>query len=144
MFYYEYGYLCFQLMVLAVQAIILTRDAADGFKIYANTIKIAEIPSTPALLTAYTILQLEADDQTFQSDDPVKRYQIKSGSVEEKRLALAATGGISDLDSFFLIRALWDTRKELSYIGSKTATPGWCFVIEILFVHLMQEFKTGK
>lgn len=144
MFCYEYGYLCFQVIVLTIQVVILTRGQADGFKIFMEATKGYSSSSRfRALLVAQTKLQLEADVEAVQSNILVRRYEI-TPTTQGRRLALPSVGGMTDLDGAFLIEALWQTRKELSYIGSKGTTPGWSFLLELLYLYLMLDLKDGK
>ncbi|KAG9089340.1 hypothetical protein FRC06_001595 [Ceratobasidium sp. 370] len=61
-----------------------------------------------------------------------------------RRVVLPAVGGLTDLDNLFLIKTLWESRKQLSYIGSKAATPGWSIVMRIFSEHLLEDFKIKK
>jgi hypothetical protein len=144
MFCYEYGYLCFEVMVLTIQVAMLTRLYSGGFDTFMiNARKCTHPRQLPTLLAIHTVLQIRicAQDPTNKGMSWVLQTSpIANGG----RVFLPAVGGLTNLDGLFLLKTLWESRKQFSFIGSKAATPGWSFIIQILGEHLLNDFQSGK
>ncbi|KAG8740220.1 hypothetical protein FRC10_004593 [Ceratobasidium sp. 414] len=143
-FCYEYGYVCFQVMVLTIQVAILTRKGGGGFETFMTYARACTRPQDfPTLLALQTVGQIHISDRN--SPNASMSWILETSPAPQgRRIVLPAVGGLTDLDNLFLIKTLWESRKQLSYIGSKAATPGWSIVMRIFSEHLFEDIKIGK
>ncbi|KAG9118785.1 hypothetical protein FRC07_006527 [Ceratobasidium sp. 392] len=138
-FFYEYGYLCFQVMVLAIQVALLKAqecDTFDGFMLVARKCPPREIPEALSMQTTLVISLCNHElpgKGLFYLLDP-------SSDQQGRMIALPAVGGMNSVDGLFLVNTLWESRKQLSYIVSKTPTPGWIFPLQV-FALLLRSIK---
>lgn len=144
MLYYEYGYLCFQVIVLTVQMAIICRGHGDGFNAFKAVAKKCAREFIPELIAMHTGLQV------FELCDPEVEDESLSWIIQApttpkgKRTFLPAVGGLNDVDAMFLLREMWESRKQLSYIGAKVPTDGWSFILQLIREHLTGDLRKKK
>ncbi|KAG8767856.1 hypothetical protein FRC12_005996 [Ceratobasidium sp. 428] len=140
-FYYEYGYLCLQVMILAIQIAMLSNKNFEGFNIFSEMADDCLPRDLPWILSMTVTLALMKLSKS--SNKGLSWVFQASHSPQGRIIVLPDVGGINDIEGSFLISMLWDSRKELSYIVSKTPTPGWKFLLR-MFTVLLKNSKKEK
>ncbi|KAF8598085.1 hypothetical protein BDV93DRAFT_610034, partial [Ceratobasidium sp. AG-I] len=138
MFCYEYGYLCFQVIVLTVQMAMICRGS--GFISFKKEAATYVSKLIPEFITTHTWLQIESSGL----EDSMAWILQASATPSGRRLLLPAVGGFTDLDAAFLVKEMWQSRKQFSYIGAKVPTHGWSFVIQVIVEHYIKDSKQKK
>ncbi|KAF8598098.1 hypothetical protein BDV93DRAFT_610042, partial [Ceratobasidium sp. AG-I] len=138
MFCYEYGYLCFEVMVLTIQIGMICRLNAGGFDTFLVNAKKCPPREMPGFIALNTALQIQICAQ-----HPLNKgmsWVLQTSTTPLGGMTyLPAVGGFTDVDVEYLLKEMWESRKQLSYIGSKVPTAGWSFVIQIIGEHLAEE-----
>ncbi|KAG8795862.1 hypothetical protein FRC12_008585 [Ceratobasidium sp. 428] len=127
---YEYGYLCLQVLVLTIQVSTLCTAGTDGFDSFMQLIRkgasAQDIPTTLSLS--------EGSDRVFQV----------SRKAQGKIVMLSSAGGMTERDGTFLVKTLWESRKQMSHILSKAALPGWVFLFRIILDLLLGDISRAR
>lgn len=135
---YEYGYLCFQVIVLTVQMAMVCRGS--GFIHFKKEAEKYPTKLIPEFITTHTWLQIETSGLENTMDWILQASTIPSG----RKLLLPAVGGFPEVDAAFLLKEMWQSRKQFSYIGAKVPTHGWSFVIQIIVEHYIKDSVQKK
>ncbi|KAG8718132.1 hypothetical protein FRC09_013110 [Ceratobasidium sp. 395] len=137
-FYYEYGYLCFQVMILTIQVAMLSNKSFEGFNIFSEMADDCLPRDLPWILSMTVTLALMKLSKS--SNRGLSWVFQTSHSPQGRITVLPDVGGINDIEGSFLISMLWNSRKEMSYIVSKAPTPGWKFLLR-MFTILLKDSK---
>ncbi|KAG9125612.1 hypothetical protein FRC07_006879 [Ceratobasidium sp. 392] len=151
MFCYEYGFLCFQVMILlTTQIAVLKRasnSAIDEFVTWANRYHPRDV-SRSELLATHTMNQLviysEEHPNAPDKDPATPKLTEMTHTPQGRTVILPVVGGMTDLDAVFIIRELWKSRKQLSYIVSKVPMPGWIFLLRFSVEHLFENHRSAR
>ncbi|KAG9097242.1 hypothetical protein FRC06_007767, partial [Ceratobasidium sp. 370] len=142
-FCYEYGFWCFQVIVLTIQVAMLKRNSCAGFDNFLATANKCPPKDLPALLGMNIMLQIHLHDHELRTNSLPWILQL-SRTPQGRIVVLPTVGGMTELDSLFVIKALWESRKQLSFIVSKAPMPGWTFLLKIFSEQLLEDFKTSR
>ncbi|KAG8795628.1 hypothetical protein FRC12_011974 [Ceratobasidium sp. 428] len=141
---YEYGYLCFQVLVLAIQVSTLCTAGTDGFDSFMQLIrKGASAQDIPTTLSLSTMLHLHLQNHDHPGEGSDRVFQV-SRSAQGKTVVLSSAGGMTERDGTFLVKALWESRKQMSHILSKAALPGWVFLFRIVLDLLFGDISRAR
>ncbi|KAG9125614.1 hypothetical protein FRC07_006881 [Ceratobasidium sp. 392] len=141
---YEYGYLCFQVIVLTVQVAMLKRSNCSAFDTFMTMASKCPPAGLPELLSKHTMLQIHLHNHSDPSNNGLSWIVQVSRTPQGRITTLPNVGGMSELDSLFLIKTLWESRKQLSYLVSKAPMHGWAFPLRIFAELLLESFKISR
>ncbi|KAG8740224.1 hypothetical protein FRC10_004597, partial [Ceratobasidium sp. 414] len=142
-FCYEYGFWCFQVIVLTIQVAMLKRNSCAGFDNFLAMASKCPPKDLPALLGMNITLQIHLHNHEQRANSVPWILQL-SRTPQGRLVVLPNVGGMTELDGLFMIEALWESRKQLSYIVSKVPMPGWTFLLKIFSEQLLEDFETSR
>ncbi|KAF8598083.1 hypothetical protein BDV93DRAFT_512799 [Ceratobasidium sp. AG-I] len=125
-------------IVLTVQMAMVCRG--HGFETFRVKAKRCILRLIPEFITTHTWLQIE----TSNLADVMAWIHQASTTPNGRRLLLPTVGGFTDVDAAFLVKEMWQSRKQFSYIGAKVPTHGWSFVIQIIAEHYLTDSMRKK
>ncbi|KAG8744778.1 hypothetical protein FRC10_009426 [Ceratobasidium sp. 414] len=139
LFTYEFGFLCFQAIVLLVQVDILTRTKTLDSFVGQNT-HVSD-PNDISLALSAHVSQLILD---AAEDESFRKWLFGSpGSQSGDQPLQAPTRGIEGVDFGYFVKAIWRSRLEFTQICAKFRSSGWSFVLLLLGEYLRYTFENG-
>lgn len=130
-------------MILTIQIGMICRLNAGRFNTFLAYAKKCPIREMPTLIALHTALQIQICAQ-HPLNKGMSWVLQPSTTPLGGRMCLPAIGGFTNIDMEYLLKEMWESRKQLSYIGSKVPTDGWSFVLQIVGEHLMEDAVMKK
>ncbi|KAG8701961.1 hypothetical protein FRC08_003800 [Ceratobasidium sp. 394] len=139
LFGYEFGFLCFRVIVLLIQVGILTHTSTFGAFV-RQTSNLSDPQEISAALTAFVArLVLDATGKQNPRDWLLGILTSQRGG----RMFLRTVGGFINTDVEFFLKAIWRDRKTFSMICSQATTSGWSFALLALGEHMQWALEDG-
>ncbi|KAG8707275.1 hypothetical protein FRC08_000600 [Ceratobasidium sp. 394] len=136
LFTYEFGFLCFRVIVMLVQVGILVHTNT-----FEKSLQNSGDPET-------TSLSLSACASAITANAKEKKNSREwlfgaSKSKNGNRTLLGSMGGVEGVDVTFFVKAIWRSRAQFSVICTRVISTGWSFVLLILGEHLRWALEDG-
>ncbi|KAG9124324.1 hypothetical protein FRC07_012021 [Ceratobasidium sp. 392] len=139
LFTYEFGFLCFRLIILLIQVGVLTHTSTFGAFV-RQTSNLSNPQDISAALAAF-VARLAVDFSG--SDNPRNKLFGILTSQRGGRMFLRTVGGFYDTDVSFFLNAIWKDHKNFLAICSRTLTSGWSFGLLALGEHMQWAVEVG-
>ncbi|KAG8706472.1 hypothetical protein FRC08_001059 [Ceratobasidium sp. 394] len=140
LFAYEFGFLCFRVILLLVQVGILAR--ANTLEAFASSKSDASDPNSTSAALSLSAAQLVLDAAKEENSREKLFGAFKSQTGEH--ISLWTSGNVGGVDVEFLSRFIWRSRKELLQICTNVANTGWSFALLLLGEHLRWALEAGE
>lgn len=139
---YGYGYLCLEVIALAIEVGILSQTGRlNAF--------IADVSSLPRQQSIASTLQVYLDPIAVtalsgrEGTDMFFLLGLKIRSSDQKFVALHQIGGITVVEAEFLVESLWDSRENFFQAAQWAVgqIPGWSRLILVIWQTFVHQFR---
>lgn len=135
LFSYEYGFLCFRVIVLLMHVGTLVHaNTFDKFMMQTNNL--CGPHEISATLSEVVLERLGESWNPARPRDWLMDTPMPQGG---ERTLLGAVGGFTSDDARYLLKILWHDRKGFTEICTQTSTPGWLLPLMLIEEHMLWE-----
>lgn len=141
LFSYEYGFLCFRVIVLLMHVGIL--ESTDTFDVFSNLVDNLSDPHIISAVLSEFVMQLKRE--SLRKPEP-RHWLLNTrveGLTQYGRMFLPYVGGFWDKDVDFFVEALWNDRQCFTEICFRVPTPGWGLPLILIGEHLRWAAEEG-
>ncbi|KAG8742097.1 hypothetical protein FRC10_002033 [Ceratobasidium sp. 414] len=142
LFSYEFGFLCFRVIVLLIQVGILAQiGMLQAF--LKETRNLSDPKDISAALAKFVAKPV---DESYLEENFRDQFLGATTLPDGDRTFLPTIGGLTDEDASFFLSQLWDDRKTFSLICHKgqALTSGFAFVFVVIQEHMLWTFEEAS
>ncbi|KAG9090678.1 hypothetical protein FS749_000364 [Ceratobasidium sp. UAMH 11750] len=141
LFSYEFGFLCFRVIILLIQVGILAQmGSLQAF--LKETRNLSDPKDISAALAKFVAKPV---DESYLDEDFRDRL-LGAKTLDGARKLLPTIGSFTDEDASFLLEQLWEDRKTFSLICRKgqALTSGFAFILVVIQEHMHWTFEEAS